>query len=218
MASSPRDTLRELLQRSIEAGKSLPKASREELEALARLVAENSAIGRERLEDVLEEVRAQSRRGLDLVGDYLRTELRREAAQAARERRDEVLEFAGQSVEALGDLLGRLVHEVIGTPEGARSEDESAAEAVRATPEKNARAKQAAVKKAAVKKAAVKKTTVKKTAAKKTAAKKTAAKTVGAKKTAAKKIPSKKAGATRTSAGARRPASPTPRSNRAAGA
>jgi hypothetical protein len=225
MASSPRDNLADLLRRSIEAGRSLPRKSRAEFEAaLHDLIADPP--GREHLEDLLEEVRARSRRGVDALVDFVRAEVRREVAREARRRREETMVQMGQGLEHLGSLFERLVTSWTETDsDDVGRADETAANAAggsqtRPAPVPEARApapptstvpntstavKAAGSKKSAGKKSAAKKSAAKKSAGKKSAGKKSAGKKSAGKKSAAKKTAAKKSVAKQAAASAKAP-------------
>jgi hypothetical protein len=114
MRSSPRDNLQELLRRSIEAGRSLPHLDKSELDALRTELLGQSAIGRERVEDLLEEVRARTQRGFEAVVGRIRTEIRNEIrneiTRESKKRADDIVGLVGlvdQGVDALGGLFSQ---------------------------------------------------------------------------------------------------------------
>lgn len=150
--------------------------SRSELEQFVNEYLGGDNKHRERVEDLIEEVRARSRRGVDRLTELVRTEVRKEFGSFSPSRREEVAEFFER-------LIG-LVGEYFGPGRSSRASTETKRPA--ATTVKKAAAKKAAVKKAAVKKAAVKKAVAKKAVAKKVA-KKPAAKRAEAKKSASRR-------------------------------
>src|SRR5665213_1023880 len=107
MSSSGSERLREQLRRYLETGASFSKLSRAELEELAREYLGRDAPGRERIEDAFEEVRARSRRGVDLMFDLVRAQVRREVEDVAARRRDEFVEVIERAFSVLGEFLGR---------------------------------------------------------------------------------------------------------------
>lgn len=181
MASSGQERFREQLRRYLETGASFSKLSRTELEDLAREYLGRDAPGRERIEDAFEEVRARSRRGIDLLFDLVRAEVRREVENVAARRRDEFVDVFERGFSLLGEFLGRHAN----SSEEATPEPEHAAEVLAPT--------KLSAKKAPAKRTGAKKAPAKKAAAKKAASASAPAKKIGVTKTPAKKAPAKKA-------------------------
>lgn len=113
----PTDLLAGVLRRGVELGSSLARQGRADLEDMAHgLLGESE--GRERVEDLLEEVAARSRRGAEQLAEAVRSELRRElAARAARRRKELLRSLARRGREDLADVVegvGSVVTEVLG--------------------------------------------------------------------------------------------------------
>src|SRR5580698_1384423 len=99
------DRLRENLRRYLDAGASLSKMSRRELEEMLGEFLHSAAPTREKLEDVVDEVRAAGRRSTEFLADLVRSEVRREVDAAAHRRRAELADLVDRASGMLGDLL-----------------------------------------------------------------------------------------------------------------
>jgi hypothetical protein len=162
---SMRDSVRRLLeQRSPFAG-----MTRADLEQIVTEFLHGDRRSRERVEDLLEEVRAHSRRSVDRLGQLVRTEVRKEFGSFSPARREEIGEFFERLVGLVGEYFGPGRRERASVPETAPAIAEQPAKVAK---KKVAAAKKTATKKATATKAAVKTATVKKAAAKSPAAKK----------------------------------------------
>jgi len=162
------DSVKDSARRRLENRSLFSGWSRSELEQFVSEYLSGDSKKRERVEDLIEEIRARSRRGVDRFTDLVRTEVRKEFGSFSPARREEIGEFFERLVGLVGEYFGP------GRTAGAPAETTERRQAATAV-------------KKAVKKAA------KKVAAKKTAVRKVAAKKVAAKKAAAKKAPSKRA-------------------------
>ncbi len=171
-----RESMKDSVRRYLESRSPFSGMTRAELEqVVTEFLRGGDGKNRERVEDVIEEIRARSRRSVDRLSDLVRTEVRKEFESFSPGRREEIGEFFERFVGLVGEYFGP----------GRRSHAETA--------EKSTRPAAESVRKA-VKKA------VKKVPATKAAAKKAVAKTVGAKKTSAKRAGVKKTTSRRPSA------------------
>jgi hypothetical protein len=204
--TSSSDRAKEAIRHLLDAGSSLSKMSRRELEETARTVVRNATPTKEKIEDAIEELRAQSRRGADFVSDMVQSELKREFDSAARKRRAELADL----FERVAGVFGEMRERGEGTAangNGPTAETPKKAAPKKAAPKKAA-PKKSSPKKAAPKKAATKRPAKKATAANKataakraTVAKKTTPRKVGAKKVAAKKATARRSTPSRGSTG-----------------
>ncbi|HLI14900.1 MAG TPA: hypothetical protein VKV23_02455 [Acidimicrobiales bacterium] len=169
MSTDGREGLRELLKRYLDAGASLSKASRAELEDMVREALRSSAAGRERVEDVLEDLRARSRRGIEQLGEVIRAEVRREFEARAARRRQELADFLERAVALVGEYLG------VGRPTTPSASESAATEPAA----KKAPARRAPATKAAGGKAPARKAPATKAAARKVSARKAPARSAG---------------------------------------
>ncbi|MGB9111197.1 MAG: hypothetical protein WCF24_00535 [Acidimicrobiales bacterium] len=171
-----RDSMKDSVRRYLEQRSPFSGMTRSELEqVVSEFLRGGDSKNRERVEDVIEEIRARSRRSVDRLTDLVRTEVRKEFESFSPGRREEIGEFFERFVGLLGEYFGS----------GRRSHDETAKKSPPA-----AKSVRKAVKKA-----------VKKVPATKVAAKKAVAKADAAKKTT--KAPAKRAAAKKTTS--RRP-------------
>ncbi|HVB04748.1 MAG TPA: hypothetical protein VNF07_00660 [Acidimicrobiales bacterium] len=195
MASSS-DRVKEAIRHVLDTSSSLSKMSRRELEETARTLLKSATPTKEKIEDAIEELRAQSRRGADYFGGLVQNELRRELDAAAKKRRAELADLLERVAGVFGDF--RRDHSWA-PAQGAAAPSEAAAEK---SPAKKSPVKVSPAKKASPKKSPAKKASPKKSPAKKTAApSKSPAKKSPAKKAPAKKAPAKRAGPTLGSSG-----------------
>ena len=202
--TSSSDRAKEAIRHLLDAGSSLSKMSRRELEEAARTLVRNATPTKERIGDALEELRAQSRRGADFVSDMVQSELKRELDAAGRRRRAELADLFERVAGVFGEFRVREPAQNGTNGHGPTAETPKKAAPKKAAPKKaspkKASPKKASPKKSTPKKAAPKKSPPKKAPAKKSPAKKAPAKKVAAKKAPAKKAPAKKATAARATA------------------
>jgi hypothetical protein len=197
---------------------SISKMTRSDLESALRELTHPDSDARQRVDDLLEEVRARSRRGAEQLSDLLRNELQREFEMLSKRRNEDLADIVDRAVHLFGTVIG---HSTPASPSdappaasaapprrGPRSSPatktsspatkQSAAteqDVPPTSPAKKAAATASPAKRAAVKKTpAVKKAVAKKTpATTKAATKKVSAKQVSAEKASAKKVPAKRA-------------------------
>lgn len=187
MHESGRDGLKEMLKRYAEAGASLSKLTRADLEELARETLRGGGSGRDRVEDLFDEVRTRSRRGVEQLADLVRAEVRREFESRAAKRRDELGEFLERALALVGEYFGpgryanRGDRDATSRPASAAGDGVAPPEPAVTTPATAAATK------------AARATPARKTPAAKAPAKKPAAAKAPAKRPAAAKAPAKKA-------------------------
>jgi hypothetical protein len=170
---SSSDRVKEAIRHVLDTGSSLSKMSRRELEETARTLMKSATPTKEKIEDAIEELRAQSRRGADFVSGKVH---------------DELADLLERVAGVFGDFIGR-EHGAEGAKAAAPA---TKAPAKTASPKKSPAKKAAAPKKSPAKKAAPKKSPVKKAAVPKKSP---------TKKSPAKKSPAKKASPTRRASG-----------------
>ena len=178
------DALKRNLKRYIESGSALSasfaKMSRSDLEHALRGLTQPGSDARDRVDDLVEELRVRSRRGAEQIIDLVRGELQRELDAALSKRREELADLAERAIRLAGAVIG------YATGSGAHT-DGATAPPSDPTPAAPAKPKAAATKRRPATKAPAKKAAAKPQAAKR------AAKT-GSSATA---TPAKKAAATR---------------------
>jgi hypothetical protein len=122
---TPRESLRESVKRYLEAGSTLSKAGRNEVEGLLHDLFDDATSGRERVEDIVEEFAARSRRSAEQLAEMVRAEIRREIAARAARRRDEMIRnLATKGRADLADLVDRvsaIVGDLVNTGRSAAS-------------------------------------------------------------------------------------------------
>jgi len=179
------DRIRENLRRILDTGASLSKLSREELEDIVREMLRGGGSGAEVVEDFVDEVRARSRRGMDLLAGLLRAEVQREHKTVTEGGERVIGELCDRLVGLFGEFLG-----MTGTKTSAGRAGEHAWEHrdVRATRVDSARGPTAPHR---AETRGKKRPVPKKAAAKKAGAKKTAASTSRLRKSPAGAKPSK---------------------------
>ena len=121
---TPSERLKETIRQYLEIGSPPPvappprRSARRELESVLRELLGGTASSRERVEDLLEEIAARSRRGAEQLTDYVLAEVRKELAARAARRRDEMLRaLAARGRSDLADLadrVGSLIGDVLG--------------------------------------------------------------------------------------------------------
>ncbi len=164
-----KESLKDSIRRYAESTFSCSKANRPEIERIIGEILRGEGKGRERLEELLEELRTRSKRSVDRLSELVHSEVRREFDSFSSTRRDEIGEFLERLMALVGEYFGPKRAHRAGAPAAKRA-------AAKKAPAKKAPAKKAAAKQAAPKKAATK------VGAKKAAPKKAAAKKVAAKK------------------------------------
>ena len=160
---SGHESLKDGLRRFLDGRSSFLGMSRSDIEGLISELMGHEGKGRERVEDLFEEVRARSRQGVDRVGETIRSEVRREFDILTPERREKVGEFLERLVGLIGEYFGAGRHR----DDHGASPHEAPVEAIAAGPP----AKKAPAKKAAAKKAPAGVSGTKKAPAKKAAKK-----------------------------------------------
>ena len=101
-----RESLKDSLRRYLEGRSAFAGMTRSELEQLVSEFLHGDGRGRERLEDLFEELRARSRKSVDRVGDLVRSEVRREFDSFSPSRREEIGEFIERLVGLFGEYFG----------------------------------------------------------------------------------------------------------------
>ena len=171
-------TQRELLNRSLEAGRDVAQRTQDQIEAVVREVSQTAEVQAAQFQQVVQDLFDRSRSTTEALVDTLDRELREQIAGLAESTRSDF--------ERLETLIRRSLGAAADGPSGPAPSAATKGAATTSAAEK-------AGKKAAAKKAPAKKATAKKSAAKKSAAKKSAAKKSAAKKSAAKKSTKKAA-------------------------
>lgn len=171
-----RDSMKDSVRRYLEQRSPFSGMTRSELEqVVSEFLRGGDSKNKERVEDVIEEIRARSRRSVDRLTDLVRTEVRKEFESFSPGRREEIGEFFERFVGLLGEYFGS----------GRRSHDETATKSTRPAAKSVRKAVKKAVKKVPATKVAAKKAVTKAVAAKKTT--KAPAKRAGAKKTTSRR-------------------------------
>jgi hypothetical protein len=160
-----RDSAKDWVRRFLDGSSSFMGLSRSDLEGLVSELFGKQGKGRERVEDLFEEVRARSRQGVDRVGGTIRSEVRREFDIFTPERREQIGEFLERLVGLIGEYFGPSRHHrdhaaeepeaalpVAGEP-AADEPPEAERSPAKASSEKASGTKKAPAKKAAAKKA-----------------------------------------------------------------
>lgn len=186
-----KENLRHYLEVGTSLSSSLSKMSRADLEKVVRELAESvPSVGRERVEDAVEELRARGMRQATKVAGAVRGEFD-EIASKHRQDLADLVEWAGSR---LGDLLGGgRVDSAPRTPSPAAGATKAskksagARAAKKAVPAQGAATKAGGAKKAAPAKRAAKKTAVNKAAPTKATATKSGAKKASPSKASAKR-------------------------------
>ena len=168
-----RESMKDSVRRYLENRSPFSGMTRSELEQFANQFLGGDNKNKERVEDLIEEVRARSRRGVDRLSDLVRVEVKKEFSSFSPSRREEIGEFFERLVGLVGEYFGpgRREHPIKATRTAARSAERAAKKSVK----KAASATKAAAKKTVAKKAAAKKGTAKKAPAQRAAAKKSPA-------------------------------------------
>jgi uncharacterized protein with WD repeat len=177
-----RESMSDSVRRYLEKRSPFAGMTRSELEQVVSEFLRGDSKGRERVEDVIEEIRARSRRSVDRLTDLVRTEVKKEFETFSPSRREEIGEFFERLVGLVGEYFGP------GRQHHAGKETKAAGRAERAEKVVNKAAKKA-----------VRKVSATEAAAKKAVAKKITATKSVAKKDPATRPPSKKAATRRPS-------------------
>jgi hypothetical protein len=163
-----RETMKDSVRRYLENRSPFSGMTRSELEQFITEFLRGDSKNRERVEDLIEEVRARSRRGVDRITDLVRTEVKKEFDTFSPSRREEIGEFFERLVGLVGEYFGpgRRDHAIKTTRTAAKSAEKAAKKTVK----KAASATKAAAKKTVAKKKVAKRAPAKRAAAKKSPA------------------------------------------------
>jgi hypothetical protein len=104
------DALKRNLKRYIDSGSALSasfaKMSRSDLEHALRGLTQPGSDARDRVDDLVEDLRARSRRGAEQIVDLVRGELQRELDAALSKRREDLADLAERAIRLAGAVIG----------------------------------------------------------------------------------------------------------------
>jgi vacuolar-type H+-ATPase subunit H len=169
------DAVKRNLKRYLDAGSalssSLSKMTRADLEHALRDLSRPGSEARAKADDVIEEMRARSRRGAGQFVDHLRGEFQREIESVVSKHRSDLSDLAERAVRLVGAMVGHTPssEEPETTPAGRRASTGKKAASPKAAAPKRAPAKKTAPGRAAATKSAAAKRPAKANAAAKKA-------------------------------------------------